>query len=252
MLRIGCIVVAIQFWAFQAAAEVNFLFSGDVDQSTRQNIENGIEIGDDFFRRRLGVEIRNTIQVVASGSSSYLRANSPRNTYDSNCNGGFANPGIIVLCTQSEAFNRDQFSGGLRLQQEVITLHEYVHILQIELSRGQLTDPRWLTEGFAEYVVLLHKAETRQTNFRAELQHHARSARSAGLQLAALESRQGFNSSPWSSSLGMVACKELEDLAGLLSFRDYWLERGRGADWKTAFQTAFGVTVEEFYAEFSG
>jgi hypothetical protein len=238
------------FFSTPTFAEVQFVFSEDVSAQSRENIQSGITIGDAFFQRQLGVEIQSNIRVVASGSPAFLRANSPRSTYDPSCNGGFANARVIVLCTQSEAFNRDQFAGGLRLQQEIITLHEYVHILQIELTGGPLNDPRWLTEGFAEYVVLLHKAETRQTNLRQELRHHSSSAREAGLVLSMIESNVGFRASPWSSSAGMIACQKLEEIAGIVAFRDYWLKRRQGENWQTAFVEAFGLTVEEFYNDF--
>lgn len=243
---LGAVVISIGV----AQADPQFVYSDDVNSQTRKNIEKGILAGDKLFRQKLGVKFNTKFTVLASGKAGFIRANTPQRFYYPDCNGGYANHRHLVICTQSEAFNRSQFQGGLKLQQQVIALHEYVHVLQAELTGGKIDGPAWLTEGFAEHMVLLYKAQRRIITQRKELAWQRQQARKHPATLASLANRRNFNSNPYASGYGMIAVAELENRAGLKAFKDFWSLQGKGTSWRTAFKQSFGLSIDEFYEQF--
>lgn len=230
-----------------AQAEPQFIFSDDVAQGVRKNISIGVQAGEDFFKTRLGITFSKSFSVVASNTDSFRKRNVPAKFYDSNCNGGYANPRFFVICAESESFNRNQFAGGLDVQQRVISLHEYVHVLQFEFTKIS-AEPAWFQEGFAEHVVLLYKEKLGITNKKQELAWQRGLARTLKYSLEQLEGRDRFNKSDKSVSAGMIAIADLEGRSGFQAFSTYYRLRGKGVSWKKAFEQAFGVTTKEFYA----
>ncbi len=243
------ITCAVMLIATSTYSQARYVLGQDVADEVQANIYRGVSAGETFFKQKLGVSIAAEVRVIASGNEQFLQANVPGRYYFPNCNGGYGNLRTLVLCTGSEAFNRSRFAGGRGLQQEVITLHEYVHVVQSELARGKPLGPAWLTEGFAEHVVLLHKVDRRVVTFSKEINHQRSLARRQGDRLSSLEARQSFNTSPTSVSAGMVAVAELQRRAGLIAFRTYWDLIGRGQPWEQAFTKAFGLSPHQFYAE---
>jgi len=247
--RVGALIVSLVLSA-PAYGEAIFRYDSDVPKATRTNIERGVLAGEQFFARKMGIKFNARFEVIASGNDAFRKSNVPARAYYRPCNGGYANARLFVVCTESEAFNRSQFAGGLRVQQEMISLHEFVHVLQIELSGGVMHGPPWMNEGFAEHVVMLHKVDRRIIRLRDEVNWHAKKARNSGLSLKMLENRGHFNASPDSTSVGMAAVNVLDRKHGLTAFTKYYLEIGKGRDWRRAFSTAFGQSVDQFYAEF--
>ena len=50
---------------------------------------------------------------------------------------------------------------------------------------------------------------------------------------------------------GFAAVERLSTLKGIAAVVGFWARFGHGVAWPDAFQQAFGMTVEQFYADFA-
>lgn len=125
--------------------------------------------------------------------------------------------------------------------------HEYVHALQDELSGGAL-GPRWMVEGGAVHFEYLYD--------------HAVGWRAIQDALSTLESARGIRESLEDIetdivatdfekyALGHLATRHLITLAGEEALWDFYRQRVSTSSWESAFEEAFGLSVQEFYAAF--
>ena len=130
--------------------------------------------------------------------------------------------------------------------------HELVHAFQYELAEGARKGPTWLTEGSAEFLAdramlssgALHSAEREWVVERAK---------GIDKPLRDLETRDDFRDKdnpgkyyPYSH----MAAELLAFRAGEGAILRYYALLTRGTDWRDAFESAFGLTVDEFYVLF--
>jgi hypothetical protein len=161
----------------------------------------------------------------------------------------FWNPGG----TWSQASTEDAISA---------LVHEYFHVVQMDLIGGHFLDadpllggPKWLLEGaavvFTDYV-LVDAGGALAGN--ADFRRYTTYAQPATGGLELFETWDGLMNPPdGTGSTGgyaraMVAVDSLlkdHDLSVLLLF---WQLQGQGMEWKSAFEMAFGETIDEFYA----
>ncbi len=138
--------------------------------------------------------------------------------------------------------------------QRLIILHEYFHTVQLFLSSGvSRTTPLWLHEGIARYWEYRAGADRGYADFNRERRAEIR--RSRGLDpLNSFESRGGsfvVGESGEAYTLGFLAADYLENVKGADAVkRDLWVALKSATDWRTAFFTVFGISTEQFYAEF--
>lgn len=131
--------------------------------------------------------------------------------------------------------------------------HEYFHGIQLQLSRtrsarSDVSLPLWLGEGSAEFF------ENAVTPGDLEAFRRGQVRRWDALgALASLEDAGGarvIGGSGAAYVVGSVASDYLITRYGRdLLQRDFWVAFGR-TDWRSAFQQVFGITVDDFYAEF--
>ena len=182
---------------------------------------------------------------------------------------GVASPGTIRIAAgfvESEVL-AEQVRGTLA--------HEYYHVLQFHLRQegpGAGSSPAWITEGAATYAQDLY--ERAQSGGTAEAVHVGRWRHSLGVArpLRELESNGVFREEPesWAYSFGALAVEWLsghaeagpdgefgpEDVGWTDrldddgAHLDYYRLLASGADWQEAFAIAFGLSPDEFYAEF--
>ena len=125
--------------------------------------------------------------------------------------------------------------------------HEYVHALQDELSGGA-RGPRWMGEGGAVHFEYLYD--------------HAVGWWPLQESIATLENargtRQSLEAIEWNIvstdveeyALGHLATRYLITLAGGEALWDFYRQRTSTSSWKSAFEEAFGLSVQEFYEAF--
>lgn len=136
--------------------------------------------------------------------------------------------------------------------------HEYFHIVQLELSQwgGSPSNqvppvgPIWLLEGSA---ILFHtKFAAHEGKF---MYANARSfkvstSKQTSALLSSMETRDGF-SAVNVGDLAFLAAELLSNTSGsLASFFAFYAGVGLGMTWQESFQTVFGRSIGDFYAEF--
>ena len=129
-----------------------------------------------------------------------------------------------------------------------IWAHELVHVFQYELAETSSLQPEWLTEGAAEFLAhramlssggALHSAERREWVVER--------AKDIDKPLRELETRDNFHGG---YLYGHMAAELLASRAGEGAILRYYALLTRETDWRDAFESAFGLTVDDFYVLF--
>ena len=175
------------------------------------------------------------------------------------CNGGEANFRVMFMCTESKVFSEDWFGVGARTQHAFALVHELFHVVQNELigpaAGGCCNEtqslsrigPTWLVEGGAEYVAFHLLAASGWKNLGKEMQHQAAEAEKSGLTASDVELRGAYYANGDASFVGLAATYELLGTTGPQALPRFWAALGKGNDWQTAFEAAFGITAQSFY-----
>ena len=101
--------------------------------------------------------------------------------------------------------------------------------------------PEWITRGAQLYGVSLYRAETGRRGYEAARGDMINSARRAAMPLRDGEANGG---------VAFLAVEWLAARAGDPSIFEYYRLLPSSETWKEAFATAFGITIEEFFAAF--
>ena len=129
--------------------------------------------------------------------------------------------------------------------------HELVHVFQYELSESRL-QPEWLTEGAAEFLAdramlnvgALHSAERELV---------VEMANRIDKPLRDIETRDDFRDEGLGSKYypySHMAAELLASRAGEGAILRYYALLTRETNWRDAFESAFGLTVDDFYVLF--
>ena len=131
-----------------------------------------------------------------------------------------------------------------------IVIHEYFHTMQRELSRSMSqVAPFWLREGSARLVEYRIAGREGLLDYAVARASEVRRSYSFG-SLQDLETRSDASSSG-GYTLGFLASEYLENLVGPDALRQgFWKSLSGGANWRQAFAATFGVSLEQFYADF--
>jgi hypothetical protein len=218
-------------------------------------------------------ELADKITVLAASSSVELLAVFDRHTNgasvsralrsmtESSCTsvdgvGGFALPALVAICRDGETYF--QGAEGAEIVTHVIA-HEFFHAFQYQLIGGPLFNvserqrlsmegPLWLIEGSAQLFSGLTLGLSEQGFLDWARRHEP--ANNPGLER--MESRSARESHLEEVyRFGSIAAGELAVLNGFSAFTDFYEDLGANGDWPAAFERAFDVTPQEFYAAFS-
>ncbi len=146
-----------------------------------------------------------------------------------------------------------------------IIAHELFHVFQNQLdnlgARNDVTPsnelrasgPEWLDEGAAEMIGYRVASDRGLTAYPGVLARQIGIAKQASQPLSAVQTYDEFNAVPNPYSLAHVAADHLVALApgGVSALTTYYNALGNGADWPAAFQSAFGLSVDAYYANFA-
>ena len=138
-----------------------------------------------------------------------------------------------------------------------ISAHELFHVFQSELSQG-IREPTWMTEGTAEFLafkamdaagVLSYDKERNSPEPRSLVWR----AKNVVKPISEMETFQGFSDTV-RPGLGypyaLLAAELLAHHSGESTLINYFASIQPGTTWQQAFQTTFGMAVEEFYVLF--
>lgn len=139
-----------------------------------------------------------------------------------------------------------------------VLFHEYFHVVQYQLRRYYRSSPDWLVEGTAERMETLVGQLSGCGHYNGVYNREYAKLGSHSPPLRRLEN-DWPNTGTWEYSLGFLAADRLAERAGDAAIVEYWrlLASARGGEdeaaqpaWHDAFGRAFGLTPDEFYAEF--
>lgn len=133
--------------------------------------------------------------------------------------------------------------------------HEYFHNVQYYLSdrsSGQ-TGATWFTEGGAEYAAYLALSKAGLTDLETVRASKLRQTRGLTNPLSSIENRVGSEMEDYNArySLGYFAVAYLASQYGDQAvIQKYWSAMRGGVTWQNAFESTFGMPMNEFYAKF--
>lgn len=137
----------------------------------------------------------------------------------------------------------------------LVVLHEYFHTVQSFLSSGRSGRvPLWLREGSARYFEYRGGANHTLTDFSRRRATEVRVSRPLdpleNFETAGGPMFRGGGGEAY--TLGFLATEYLANAAGIdVVKHDFWAALKPGTDWHTVFANSFGVSVDQFYADFA-
>ena len=114
------------------------------------------------------------------------------------------------------------------------------------------TGPTWLMEGAAIFQSLRgrNKAGLSPTYEQSREGWFVPEARSVDTSLEEMETNAGLQAVSGGYRYAMMGTELLASLTGEKALITYWTLIGPETPWQEAFQSAFGMTIEEFYVLF--
>lgn len=221
------------------APTVKFKFADGVSASDQAYVREGIALAEDYLRETLSGTIEDNLLVrvrtTESPDSPYILASAEGN-------------GLIIFAGSPIW---ETLSPVLRMQ---VVIHEYVHIYQRDMLgyRGDVS-PMWFIEGMAEYVSFNALEELGLIDSQAvdDFQTWAIAYGGEAPALEELESIAVFQSSEGPVyNLAHMAMTMLLGDEPSERLTAYLGEIDRGEHWQDVFPSAFGIELDDFYAEF--
>ena len=171
--------------------------------------------------------------------------------------------GFYAVRTSSVAVHFDITGSSAERRAYKATAHELFHQLQYQLAGGRLAGSHyWLREGTADLVGALVAEKIGYQSIARWQADQLNVLRRTG-KLASLQEIPAADLDRWTTLMENDQHPyEMADLmvlrlaagtdAGYRSFAEYFRLLGRGVANDAAFRQAFGLTVDEFYADFAG
>ena len=129
--------------------------------------------------------------------------------------------------------------------------HEYFHVLQFALAGGRHNGPNWMIEGPAVYAEALYFESFGQERDDDRGFDRARWFAAAGsVHVPSLEHSQEAYAPTVDYDLGYLVAEWLVSHAGRDALIDYYRRLASSSNWEDAFEGAFGISVDDFYARF--
>ena len=210
-----------------------FSFQDGVTTEDQDYIRQGIRIARGYLSANLAVEVPEPVTVRVRVSNP--GCNATAQVLDRQ----------IIICTSHPVWTQTESFRRIK-----IVVHEYFHLLQVEVDwKG----PTWLLEGSAEFVAYKAIIDNSLISYDQARSFHVLQATHGHLPppLPSLESPEAFYSAPgaiW--SLGFLAVEFLTSERGVGSLRTYWESTAQGDSWQAAFRAAFGTSIDSFYQAF--
>jgi len=245
-----------------------WVFSDDLPQETQAEIRDAVALAAGWLEQNTGTRAKSVTVFAYTNVDALAQAHSewfdiPGSfavTRERFLGGGAeAGAGAIFIYTTGPVW----LSMLSRSDRYGVVAHEYFHVAQSLLHKRYPEDfaiphdqvrsqgPAWLVEGSANYVAHRVLADNGLLDYAAVRASAIADARSSAVPLNAMESNTGFASVgnlQW--PISELAADFLVQQTGVPALLSFWDAIGRGSAWKDAFQSAFGQTVDSFYAGF--
>ena len=229
-----------------------FSFSAGMSLAQQDLIRSTILSGNTFFQTSMGRTIQQPTTILATSTKPLcvVETQAPGFT------GGAVNglPAEITICVGNMSW-----LSLTSLHKQKFIIHELFHLVQFEMNwreegvfDGPL-GPYWIVEGAAEYVgwrgVESMGLVTRDTARGCNARMASEVGAPADASLDTLEDEEGFHGVHWGFEFGMLGIDQLllsRDFPALATYG----RLQQGMPWRTAFESAFGISTTAFYAEF--
>ncbi|MGZ4419234.1 MAG: hypothetical protein ACXVRV_13820 [Gaiellaceae bacterium] len=254
------------------ATQQTFVFDAGISTATQDEIRGDVDFALRDEARLLGTEI-SAVSVYTSTSPDWLA--------DQECRFiGHDNDGCRQSTSQHWASGNgtaDGVPGGMFLywastswqagagESQKIIAHELFHVFQNQLDKlGPRNDvtpsnqlrasgPEWLDEGAPEMIGYHVASDRGLTSYPGVLARQIGISKQVSQPLSAMQTYDEFNAIPNPYSFAHVAADHLVGLTpgGISALTTYYSALGSGTDWPAAFQSAFGLSVDAYYANFA-
>ena len=237
------------------ASSVNIETSGNVSPTDLDEIRFGFCMVQEALREDYGGDIpeksRKSIPILVVNDPSGNQVAGE----DGACCTALDDSGARLIFDVSHENWRTSESPGpwsLRLEHEKTAAHTYVHAWQNELGCLSLQSQPlgdWFTEGTAEYIAFqafIRKGQIEAAEVQRFQLDAALYTGEAHKSLDSLEHSQEL----WPVHIGYLAVEALASRAGTASLRAACEAAAGGSTFDEAFQKAFGLSKESFYASF--
>lgn len=218
---------------------MTYLFGDGVIEADRELARQGIRAGTDYLNKYLGgvgrglcIDFR--VDEARAGQGEYI-----------------SNSKLILLFAEATGFGSSRQNGHPRWHLAKTAAHEYAHHWQGEFQRGLGEHlPGWLREGLAEYVSFHAVVEA---GIVSDAEAHSYALREATMPGAKPLSEYDLLDAdhPMNYGLAQLAIERLISRAGDAAIRTFWARFARES-WGDALQSVYGMTSQEFYADFEG
>ena len=227
-------------------AQLEYIVSPTVPKKFVVRTKKAIDRVERYFKREWGYQLNVPVKVILSDSEAFLKPYGGGRSNGNECYGGFARPRQLVLCTEVDGFKRSSFD-VIEIQKG-ITAHEFAHLVQFEVTRGNMR-PAWMIEGFAEFVFFDLIPNSTRIDRTKTIQNWKKTVRNVG-PLQSLEGFDAVNTVENAYTKSFLAVRDLEKQHGMDAIRSYFELLGRGMRWQTAFEQSFNQSPAAFYNAF--
>jgi hypothetical protein len=219
------------------APDVRFVVAEGVAPEDEWLVREGVRFAHDFVATHLGAAVQTPFTVEIG-----TNPDPPSSAY--------AGGNTIVVSPAHRVW-----LDSSPLNRVKIIVHEYFHLVQFGLTRNMYDPgPIWLLEGSAELVGFRAVADASLVSFEAVLDRWIAYGLQGPLANTSLADIESATASPdllcCMYELAPMAVHLLVEDRGLAALGDYYGVIGNGMPWREAFASAFGMSVEEFYASF--
>ena len=142
-----------------------------------------------------------------------------------------------------------------------VAAHELSHVYQYTLqnhgrfdnthSEVRVIGPAWMQEGFAEFHGMAALAHGGIRPYEQRRQEYLGRALRVDVSLKETETYDGLLAGNGRFDLAALAAELLASQSSERALIRYWTLLGPDTTWQQAFQTAFGMTIDDFYTRFA-
>ena len=138
--------------------------------------------------------------------------------------------------------------------------HELSHVYQYTLqnhgrfdtthSEVRVIGPAWMQEGFANFHAMSAVARAGIRSYELRRQDYINQAHRVDVTLKETETYDGLRAGPGRYDMAALAAELLAAKSSEAALIEFWTLLEPGTTWQQAFETAFGMTIDEFYPLF--
>jgi hypothetical protein len=249
-----------------------FIFGAEIPTAAQDEIRADVDFASRDEARLLGIELP-AVSVFTSTSPDWLADQECRFFGHDNdaCRQStrqrWASGGTTALAGTGGMFlywAHPSWQAGAGESQKIIA-HELFHVFQNQLdklgARNEVTPsnqvrasgPEWLDEGAPEMIGYHVASDRGLTSYPSVLADQIARSKQISQPLSAVQTYDEFNNVANPYSFGHVAADHLVGLApgGMSALTAYYNALGSGVAWPAAFQSAFGLSVDAYDANFA-